>query len=197
MSPPGTKVYQENLAEYMRLRRYERLLNVQHVHYWRQIAVRNVSVKWVWLPAGDASLRIVYQIDDWGLDAIADMPPVVPRAENSSPTPIQLKVILAERAQELCDDADCDIMQWLANDNRSPLREGGKDDHLYLWAIQVRDDVILSEHKSQKAAETDGRCAYVRFLPDGVAFEVATSGRMARPLSPGKEVLLLERKDFV
>jgi len=69
----GNKTYQENVAEYMRLRCYQRLLYVQYSHYWRQIAVREVAVKWVWLPHGKAALKIVYHLDDRGLDTIEEM----------------------------------------------------------------------------------------------------------------------------
>lgn len=207
-SPPGTKVYQKNLAEYMRLRRYERLLYVQYSHYWRQIAVRDVSVKWGWLPDGDATLRIVYDLDDRGLEGIEELRVSVPVAKGghkgTGVRTFSLESALGDQVKDLlCNDGD--IKLWFnrgtKNGNLAPL---GVPEHLKtwdpspfsIWAIHVRHDVVCTEHRSQETGHKSTQRAYVRFLPEGVVLEVAVLQPASDPLLPRQELLLLDREDF-
>ena len=56
-----------------------------------------------------------------------------------------------------CLKSKPDIKLWLANDNRSLLLDGKWNDHLYLWAIQVRDDVIRDILLRDRIQEEDAR----------------------------------------
>jgi hypothetical protein len=195
---PGTKVHQEYLAEYMKLRRYERLLNTQYVHYWRQLAVRDVSVKWVWCFGDGAALRIVYQLDDWGMDSVSRLKAEVPRAVNDGP-PLDafLREVLLQQVKDLRDKPS--VAPWLSRDNRAAILDSDENENLALWVIHVRDDVIWTEHESQQTkpkrnGEKPPPRAYARFLPEGVSLEVAVSGTAAHPLE--NELLILEKEDF-
>ena len=200
--PPGTKAHQEKIAEYVQLRRYERILHFPYVHYWRQIAVREIAVKWLWHPGGKASLRIVYQLDDWGLNSIDGIKGEVPLANGDS-YPFELKGILKEQTDNLLRTANPkkkgNHESWFESPNRGPLKDEDRQ-NMAIWAIHVRDDIIWSEHESQATKAKGNRDvqprAYIRFLPDQVQFEIGTSGLLSDPLSTEKEVLLLEEADF-
>jgi len=201
---PGTPAYQKTLSDYSMLRFYERLVNVQYVHFWRQMCVHDIAVKWIWKSGGNAALQVVYQLDEWGLNSLKDLKTAI-RYSDGKVKPLSIRDVINDEVDELVRN-EPDKFKRLESSfstGTSPLSNLCK-----AWAIQVRDDVVLSEHNSQKPkndakkSKRDSnepkrrRPLYVQFLPEDVDFEICC----LEPSSPDgylkMEHFLLDKADF-
>lgn len=75
---PGRRAYQRASARLAELDEYEILLTTQLLHFWRQAAVREVEVRWVWAKDGSASVEVLYSLDELALSELDKLMTEVP-----------------------------------------------------------------------------------------------------------------------
>lgn len=189
--PPGTQVHQRVLGRFETLRRYERLLCVQYVHFWRQIAVHDVSVNWVWYEERQSALRIVFKLSVSGLESISELGTSFESVRDGGEIFMQLKSVLKTQVDDLLGEGKGKQRSWFKNlKNKDMFKKCMASKY---WTVHTRDDVILTEHKSQMVQGKSP--AYVLFLPDAVSFEIVAS-LDSDTHSSEKDVLLLGKGDF-
>lgn len=196
ITTPGTESYQSLLARFFALRQYERLVNVQHVHYWRQLAVREADARWSWdQDNGSATVTILLTLDPMGLSHLEKI-----RAFQQTPQVEEISLLETLRNQVDGLAREKDHEDWIRHPNRALLGHPSSET-FRIWAMHVRDDVILSEHKSQeilseeKAHELgeNHRQLYLRCFPESVAFRIAAQKPAA--VARSQKIRLLDEDD--
>ena len=197
---PGSKEYQAEIGKRFALERYQRLLNVQYVHWWRQLAVHEVKVLWRWqesLPedpdtaSSNGVVEIQFELDDGGLKKLDEVKPDIEIVQSGMKIKkrFDLKSILEAKFSKLCDEPQSalDRKRFVERLKNEPLSE-----NLKLWAAHVAEEMIWSEHNSQHGT-ISGKVdcpAYLNALPNGVGFRIIVTGSTAEPLEDNPLVLL-------
>lgn len=197
---PGSKEHQAEIGKRFALERYQRLLNVQYVHWWRQLAVHEVKVLWRWQeslcdgedsPASNGVLEVQFELDDGGLRELDKIAPDIEVVQSGLKITRRfvLKSILDVKCTKLCDelqptsDRKC-FVERLKNESFS--------ENFKLWAAHVAEEMIWNEHNSQLGTISGNvDCpAYLNALPNGVGFRISVVGSTSEPLGDKPLVLL-------
>lgn len=170
---PGTREYLTALGKRQQLESYRRLVNVQHVHYLQQLAVREVEVRWVWEPGGTGAVDVGFVLDERGLGYFSSATVEVPGLDKSFHI---LNEVLKPQNENFKQDersaarrASDAILEHPAL--RSEQLKGLKEP-LESWAIHVLGDFIEKEHNSQMPrGRKNSLEPYLRPLGGGTASE--------------------------
>jgi len=194
---PGSKEHQAEIGKRDASERYQRLLNVQYVHWWRQLAVHDVKVIWRWQESqydGEDSaspsgvLEIQFELDDGGLRELDKIEPDIEIVQSGVKTKQRfvLKSILDAKFRDLCNTPQptSDRIRFVER-----LKSGALPENLRLWAAHVAEEMIWSENSSQHCRNVD--CpAYLNTLPNGVGFCITVAGSTSESLGGDPLVLL-------
>ena len=70
---PGRKSFQEASAKLVELDEYEILLRTQQVHFWRQAAVHDCEIRWIWRADGTACIDACYILGQEALSHLDEL----------------------------------------------------------------------------------------------------------------------------
>lgn len=193
-SAPGTQPYLEAIGERLRLEQYNRLVRVQYVHYWRQLAVHDMEIHLLWCEDGRAVIELGYVLDDWGLAYLGEIGCSVPvfRQNNYKSEPFKLKDVLREGHMSLIarnsDHAKVHEELGKSMETSRLIKEA------QYWAVHCREELIDSEHKSQVFTGAGGsEChQYVRPFQGSALFRISVLGLASQRF--GQPVPIFEAK---
>jgi hypothetical protein len=141
---PGRRAYQRASVRLAELDEYEILLRTQLLHFWRQAAVHEVEVRWVWAKNGKASVEVLYALDQGVLKELSDLKTKIPNFEGK-PKEFDLGECLVD-----------DMSHWqqkLSTEKHQLITEGDYTDEWKKWVANLSEEVVGPEHKSQYSQE--------------------------------------------
>jgi hypothetical protein len=190
-SVQGTPAHLEAVGARIRLEQYCRLVSVQFIHYWRQIAVHDLEIRLVTGEKSKRTIELGFVLDDYGLGQIHDMKPTVLLVNGDAYNPRKFSLLkeVSKKHENIIINGS--LKSQLAELQKETISDESKSLIGY-WASHVLDDMVLSEHGSQEfvADETNAdksrKHYYMLPLEGRAGFRVSVLGlstkRLAKPL---------------
>lgn len=187
-SAQGTPGYLRAVGERTRLEQYRRLVRVQFIHYWRQMAVHDLRIRLITASGGDRSIELGFVLDEAGLVQLEEMKPEVALMDRGKYKlkPFKLLDHVVQPNHEEILKKNSNLKDRLADlPDTDPAHVPKR--LIEYWATHVFDDMIRSEHNSQEfEKDEEKRHYYLLPLDSRASFRVSMLGlstmRFKQPL---------------